>query len=268
VSDEIVQVRRRIDEGVPIAELQPQALQQLAALVREQVAEANTVRKIAEARQSLVLAEGRSHAQRLQVRAVTALDHGDFRDAWDDVQASALITSVLLQQAPGDMALRLQLGMIFKTTAQILEASGEDDRAQTALADAERLFELVRTETPSGSKTVLDLANAVHGMGNVYALRHQPDRAIELYRLALQLEPDHVFALHDIFAALYAKAEAGQVDVDGMAAALRALEAKVAELEARNGRAPISAERLQALEEALDYWRSKQAGAAPDHARV
>lgn len=257
VSEEVHRVRSKLDEGVPVAELSRHALEQMAQVVQQQLEESNMAREIGREQQVRLLSEARSQVQRLQLRATFSSGDGpeERQEAWNDLRAASLILSMLLQQAPNDVQLRLLAAMGYKGMAQIAEAEGEDEQAEYAIDKAEELFGLIKN-LPTGQKSVLDLANAVHGLGNVQSLRRQHDRALESYRRALEYEPDHVWALHDIFVVLKNKADAGEVDLTSMERALNDLTAALARLQA-DGQTfdNLSPEYIRSLRNVLDRYR-------------
>jgi tetratricopeptide (TPR) repeat protein len=257
LSDEIRGVQDKLDEGVSAKELAPEALEQLAKLVRKQVQEAESTRAIAVEQDHRRMASARVHAQRLQVRAVTQLEAGDMKEAFLDAEAAALIVSVVLERAPTDLEGRMQLAMALKTVAQILARSGKAEAADRAIDDAEQLFLMVKTQTPTSRKSVLDLANAIHGLGNVHAARGQSRRAADAYKTATELEPGHYYAWHDLILVLDGLARDGDVNVELMDIALEGLRSAVSTFAEGGDARPqgIDDERLSALAAVVDQWR-------------
>ncbi|HSF29443.1 MAG TPA: hypothetical protein VLK82_03080 [Candidatus Tectomicrobia bacterium] len=61
----------------------------------------------------------------------------------------------------------------------------------------------------------------MHGLGNVEHHRGDFEAAIENYKLAASLYPDHMYAWHDMFAAHYELAKRGKIELDAVRHALK-----------------------------------------------
>jgi tetratricopeptide (TPR) repeat protein len=180
--------------------------------------------------------------------------------ALDELQEGSALVSALINEAPTDVHLRLQLGFIYKAFAQVYDRAIEllgDESFATQRNDftqrAEKVFSYVKDDVSSDHKRALDVANAIHGLGNVRQQRKDFKGALENYRLAAYLEPAHIFAWHDIVVTYYQMARGGELDPDAMNEALT----KVKELEAAHQ--TLGAQQIARLEQALVYVKGRAA---------
>jgi tetratricopeptide (TPR) repeat protein len=217
----VERIEQHIEEGVKLSD---ESVRELTHAVARQVESSRRVRALALREMGPVgqLIERQVH--RLQVRAVELIEEGALDRATDEVQEGLLLISALLSEAPTDIKLQLQLGFLYKTISQVFDAAGEAGEAQTYIQRAEEVFRFVREEVAGDQKTALDVANAIHGLGNVDHQRGHFQGAIEKYQLATSLYPDHMYAWHDIFAANYELARRGQVNLEVMLHALERLK--------------------------------------------
>jgi tetratricopeptide (TPR) repeat protein len=195
-----------------------------------------------------------AQAERLQVRAVELIEEGKPDRAVDELAAGHDLLMLLMDWAPEEVDLDLHLGYFYKTFGQAFTKS-DPQRASNYLDLAASMFERVRARPAAGSVDPIALAGAINGLGNVYAERNQPDRALDMYRAATALAPTYAYAWHDIFAALDQKARAGQVDVTAMREALDNAR------RTGTGLPGLSASHLDELEARLAWWA--QADARP-----
>ena len=107
-------------------------------------------------------------------------------------------------------------GFLYKAMAQVFDAMGDSAQEDEYISRAERIFRLVKDDLSADQKTALDVANAIHGLGNVAHAHGDFHAAIDWYQLAVTIYPDHVYAWHDIFVASDELAKQGEVDVDRM----------------------------------------------------
>jgi tetratricopeptide (TPR) repeat protein len=173
-----------------------------------------------DASQRNVLEILKRQAQRLQVRAVELIEQGQTDRAVDELNEGMDVIQCLQQWGPPDIGLDLYLAYIYKTFAQTFEA----ERKPALVAEYQQLavsvFERIGAAGAQGRYTPDQRASALNGMGAIYYQRGELDRAIESYRAALAIEPGYAYAWHDLFGALAAQAQRGQVDLEGMREAL------------------------------------------------
>jgi tetratricopeptide (TPR) repeat protein len=132
---------------------------------------------------------------------VELVQEGEPDRALDELHEGLQLVAVLLHEAPTDLTARLQLGFIYKTFTQVAAEMGNGDDAADYANKADAIFEYVRRDVVGDQTTVLELAETIHGQGNIEHTRGNLHAALARYREALQVYPDHPYALHDIFAA-------------------------------------------------------------------
>ena len=153
---------------------------------------------------------------RLQVRAVELVEAGALDRAMDELREGLLLVATLLAEAPTDIRLRLHLGFVHKALAQVFEAAGDEEQATAQIGLAEEIFRFVREEVSGDEKTALDVANAIHGLGNVDHQRGDYRAAIAKYELAVSIYPGQVYSWHDMFGAYHELAKRGGTDIAAM----------------------------------------------------
>src|SRR5262249_45925208 len=153
-----------------------------------------------------------------------------------------------LEDLPDDPLLDIQLGYLQKTLGQAFDVAGQRDRAEEHYDLAAKVFLRVKEDVPASAKTAADLANAINGLGNLYAERGDLDRAIACYRQAVDLNPAHAYAWHDLFGAYHGLARRGRIELEEMRHALQ----KVKETGA--GLPGLGADYIRQLEGYLAYW--------------
>lgn len=216
-------IEQRLDEGVNLSD---EAVTKLAHAVSRQAENSRGIRKLALGEMGPVAQLVERQVNRLQVRAVELVQEGALDRATDELQEGLVLIAALLNEAPTDTSLRLQLGFIYKTISQVFSAAGQAEQAQSYTQRAEEVFRFVKDDVADDQKTALDVANAIHGQGNVDQQRGDFAAAIEKYKLATALYSDHMYAWHDMFAAYYELARRGQIDLNAMRQALERLKQK------------------------------------------
>jgi len=161
----------------------------------------------------------------LQIRAVEMLRTGQEEQAAAELRAAALLLQAMLQQAPEDVGLIIQLGYLHKTRAQILQETGKAAEAERSLGDALDAFKAAAGREFKDAKTKNDLSNAVNGVGNTQHLRGEYEAAIDSYRVAAALNPSNPYTWHDMFASYVELAKQGKVDRAGMRKAFDSMKA-------------------------------------------
>jgi tetratricopeptide (TPR) repeat protein len=206
-------IEERLDEGVDLSE---RSFSKLVEVISRQAETSRQVRALALREMGPIAELLERQVGRLQVRAVELVEAGDLDRAVDELREGLLLVAALLAEAPTDVRLRLQLGFIHKTIAQVFEATGELKRAEPHIKLAEEIFRFVREEVRGDKATAADVANAIHGLGNVDHQRCDFRAAIAKYELAVSIYPDQVYSWHDMFAAYQELARRGEVDLAAM----------------------------------------------------
>jgi len=92
---------------------------------------------------------------------------------------------------PHDHYLQMFRGYFLKNRAMALRDTGDQDGFEDVLQEADRTFRTIQTEAE------LYLANAYNGAGSVTLLQGKVEVALGWIDKALQLVPNHPYALHD-----------------------------------------------------------------------
>jgi tetratricopeptide (TPR) repeat protein len=257
VGEGVADITQILEEGV---ELNDASVEKLVAAITKRLQTTRSVRAMAWQEMDLVEELISRQVSRLQRRAVELVQEGALDRALDELQEGSALVSALINEAPTDVHLRLQLGFIYKAFAQVYDRAIEllgDESFATQRDDftqrAEKVFSYVKDDVSSDHKRALDVANAIHGLGNVRQQRKDFKGALENYRLAAYLEPAHIFAWHDIVVTYYQMARGGELDPDAMNEALT----KVKELEAAHP--TLGAQQISRLEQALVYVKGRAA---------
>jgi tetratricopeptide (TPR) repeat protein len=211
------QIAKTLDEGV---NLSPDAISKIRAAVAQEAENSREVRTIALREMGPVGQLVERQVGRLQVRAVELVEAGAPDRAVDELNEGLMLVAALLREAPTDVSLRLHLGFIYKTMAQVFDAVGDQAQEAAYVSRAEQIFRIVKDDAAGNRETALDVSNAIHGLGNVAHARGDFRSAIESYKLAASIYPDHIYAWHDMFVSYYELAKQGEVEVDEMRLAL------------------------------------------------
>jgi tetratricopeptide (TPR) repeat protein len=150
---------------------------------------------------------------------------------------------------------RLLRGYVYKTGAQAARAAQDDNTARTYADLARKVFRSIDADAETGRISSRVLAGALNGLGNV--LCHEDGdcgAAVASYRRATDLEPDYVYAWHDMLLAQIALANDGQVDIEGMRHALGRLK------ELASSSSLMTSERLASLAQSVDSFASQGEG--------
>ena len=217
----VERIEQRLDEGVNLSD---EAVEKLVHAVTRQAANSRQIRALALQELGPVAQLAGRQVHRLIARAVELVQQKALDRAGDELQEGLMLIAALLNEAPTDVSLRLLLGFIYKTFAQVFDAAGDAEQAKAFIQRAEEVFRFVKYDASRDQKTALDVANAIHGLGNVDQQRGDFDAAIQNYKLAASLCPDHMYTWHDMFVAYYELAKRGQLNLDPMRHALKMLK--------------------------------------------
>jgi tetratricopeptide (TPR) repeat protein len=220
----IDRIMRRLDVGVDLSD---ESVERVAAAIRDEAGTNRSVRELAQREMGPVRQLAERQAQRLQIRAVELVQEGSPDRAIDELQEGMMLVAALLNEAPTDVLLLLQLGFLYKTLAQAYEADDQPDLEQTYIERADDVLRLVKDDASRDQGSALDTANLLTGMGNMDQQRGDLDSAIKKYRMATKIWPEHVYAWHDLFAANYelARTRSGEPDVALMRTSLEKVKA-------------------------------------------
>lgn len=217
----IQRIEQHLDEGVNLSD---EAVEKLTQTILREAENSRQVRALTLREMGPVAKIVERQVSRLQAHAIELVEEGTLDRASDELQEGLVLIAALLNEAPTDLRLRLQLGFIYKTIAQVFHAAGDRKQETAYLQRCEQIFRVVKDDASGNQKTALDAASAIHGLGNVYHQRGDFEAAIEKYKQAVSLDPDHMYAWHDIFLAYYQLAKRDKVELDEMRRALNMLK--------------------------------------------
>jgi tetratricopeptide (TPR) repeat protein len=244
------QIEEHLESGVNLSD---EAVKKLTDAISRQAQGSREVRAIALRAMGPIADLLQRQVQRLQIRAVELVQEGAADRAQDELNEGLQLVAALLNEAPTDPVARLQLGFIYKTWAQVAADIGQPDEAAAAIDSAEEIFRYVQRDVTGDSASALEIANAIHGRGNVEQLRGNLEPAISYYRSALDVYPGHAYALHDIFSVYYELARRGDLRLEEARQALQALNASGAQ-----GMPGLSAQHISDLDQAM-HWMERSA---------
>jgi tetratricopeptide (TPR) repeat protein len=213
----------RIDEHLEAGvNLSDEAVEKVVSRIAQQAESSRGVRAIALRATGPVADILERQLQRLQVRADELIREGAADRALDELQEGLQLVALLLNEAPTDLTARVQLGFIYKTYAQVVEAIGQADEAANYLHQADEIFGYIQNDAAADAENI---ANVIVGQGNVLHEHGQFEAAISRYRDSLKVLPGNPYALHDIFGAYDGLARQGKPDLKEMRNALEELKA-------------------------------------------
>lgn len=179
-----------------------------------------------------------------QVLAVRLIGGGQIEQAMENLKKVQALLGRAIEETPTDVTIRVLQGYFFKTMVQALRAAGEDDRPYLELG--EKTFKLVAEDL---SVDLTNAAGAANGLGNIYHLRGEYDKAILSYKRAIALLPDYAYAWHDLFLAYHDLAKnRGVLHLEDMRHAYQKIR------ETGAGVLALEPEYLAMLERHLCYW--------------
>jgi tetratricopeptide (TPR) repeat protein len=153
-----------------------------------------------------------------QIRSVQLIEAGKFDQAVAELDSA----EIELNRIPLGSALALnQRGYIYKTFAQALSRKGDEARAKSCLNKAFDIFKQVENDRSASER---DIADAIHGSGNIKHLRGEFRAAIADYDSAIRHNPDYSYAWYDRFLAYQELAQQGEVDQAAMRESLNQMK--------------------------------------------
>ena len=247
----VKRIEEKLESGV---NLSPKAVDDVVAAISKRAETNRQVRALALREMGPVAQLVGRQVHRLQIRAVELVEDKQLDRARDELREGLLLVAALLNDAPSDLHLLMQMGMIYKTLAQVQEAAGQPKEVEESLAQAEKIFTYVKDGVRGDQKTSLDLANAMHGLGNMKQMRREFRAAIENYEKAVSLDPEHCYAWHDMFLCYMELAGQGEVDLERMRMILK----RVKETGSSLGKKRISS--LEDILRRLEEWAAQHVG--------
>jgi len=157
-----------------------------------------------------------------QQRALQLLVAGDTDAAQEVLNETFDLVMALIDFRPGDTSLELRLGYLYKDLAQVFE---ERDRSRfnRYVENGQQTFQrLVELRLPQD-----EMAGSWNGLGNMYLLRENFDKAVECCERAVRIYPHYSYAWNDLFLALQGQAQHGKPNLPAMRQALKRLKATV-----------------------------------------
>ena len=194
----------------------------------------------------------KSQISQVQVAAVELIRQGRIEQAMDNLKEVQALLGHSLEETPTDVTIKVLQGYFFKTMAQAFHAVGRKDSARQYIELAEKVFNLIADDLPADQKTLNDAAGAINGLGNVYHLMGEYEKAILSYKRATTLCPDYAYAWHDLFGAYDALACRGVLNLEEMQHAYLKLRET-----AGVGLPGLGPEYLAQLERRLHGWEQR-----------
>jgi tetratricopeptide (TPR) repeat protein len=157
-----------------------------------------------------------------QLRALQLLVAGDIDAALEVLNETFDLVMALIDFRPGDTSLELRLGYLYKDLAQVF---ADRDRVlfNRYLENGRQTFErLVELRLPQH-----EMAGSWNGLGNMYLIRKDFDKAVECCERAVRIYPGYSYAWNDLFLGLEGQAQNGKVNLPAMRQALKRLKATV-----------------------------------------
>jgi tetratricopeptide (TPR) repeat protein len=132
-----------------------------------------------------------------QLRANDMLRGGDFASVEQFLKQAEIYVNRALNLDHFDLKALVQAGYIYKEYGQRYIWMQQPEKALEPLEKAKRHFEFVLEKDPQN-------AGAHNGLGNIYYFHNDLDSAINEHEKAILLQPNYLFAYHDL-AGVYLK---------------------------------------------------------------
>ena len=217
ITGSVQKIEETLETGVNLSD---EAIEKIRKSIVTEAENARKVRTIASKEMENVTRIMERQANRLNVHAVGLIDEGEYNMAVEELQEGLILVAMLLNEAPSDLNLRLELGFIYKTLAQVYDATGDTSESDQYIQLAETIFRSIKDEVPADRKTARNTANVIHGLANISHKRGDYISAIESYKITTTIDPEHIYAWHDMFLAYYELAKQGNVEIEAMRYAL------------------------------------------------
>jgi tetratricopeptide (TPR) repeat protein len=250
IADGVDRLNQHLDQGVNLSD---EALDKIYQRVAQRAENSRQARGLALRQMGPVAQLLEDQVHRAEARAVELISSHDLDRASDELQAALTLVSALIVEAPSDLTLRLLQGFVYKGLSQVYAESGDSEQVDAYISRAEEVFNRVLEDSAGDAATTVDIANAVHGLGNVEHGRSHFVAAIAKYKLATSLLPQHYYAWHDMFACYVELAKQGQVDLVAMRHALTKVE------ETGRGQPGLGAQHIGELEATMRYFEEHAA---------
>jgi tetratricopeptide (TPR) repeat protein len=157
-----------------------------------------------------------------QQRALQGLVAGDTDAALDVLNETFDLVMALIDFRPGDSGLELRLGYLYKDLAQVFRKR-DRPRFNRYVENGQQTFQrLVKLRLPKDQ-----MAGSWNGLGNMYLLQEDFDKAVECCGRAVRISPDYSYAWNDLFQALEGQAQKGKLNLPAMRQAFQGLKTTV-----------------------------------------
>ena len=153
----------------------------------------------------------RNQSDHRQAEALGLIVDGRVDEAEGVLDETFELLMTLLEFNPGDPEIEVRLGFLYKDLAQVFEKT-DPVRSRRHVQSGMQLFEGLVKRKLSGDVAV----SAWNGLGNMYLLAGDYERAIEYCGRATKLSPMYANAWADLFLAYVGQAESGKVDLPAM----------------------------------------------------
>jgi len=165
-----------------------------------------------------------NQTDRRQQRALQLLVAGDTDAAQEVLDETFDLVMALIDFRPGDTSLELRLGFLYKDLAQVFE-DRDRLRFNRYVENGQQTFQrLVELRLPQD-----EMASSWNGLGNMYLLREDFDKAVECCERAVRIYPNYSYAWNDLFLGLEGQAQHGKLNLPAMRQVLERLKATVGE---------------------------------------
>jgi tetratricopeptide (TPR) repeat protein len=245
----LYEIKEQLDQGVHLTPEAEEKLikgivdgyerkQRVLEIARQQTALYPSTTSVWMSRDSI-----KKQIRRIQVGAVKLIREGQIEQARENLREAQALLGQALEETPTDVAIQILQGYIFKTMAQVLHAAHEDDRPD--IERGEKIFKLLVEDLPANPT---DAAAATNGLGNMYHLKGEYDKAILNYKHAVTILPDYTYAWHDMFLAYKQLAARGVLHLEEMRHAYQKLRETAVGVQA------MGQKYLAQLEDDLHHW--------------
>lgn len=153
-----------------------------------------------------------------QLQANVMIRHENFGLAEEALDKAERSVKTAFQYDATDPMVNVQLGYVHKDLALRYGGTGRRDKEQEYLENAISQFKRALGADENN-------ASAHNGLGSIYLIKGDYDKAIKACKKAIELEPEYLFAVHDLALAYYGKAQTSTAQRDRSEAFLGFLKA-------------------------------------------